>query len=63
MIQGYRVYDADAHVKFSPIMWETLPEAYIAKRPRPLRVSDERELKWTDAWLTVGPLRSRSLRA
>ena len=54
MIQGYRVYDADAHVKFSPAMWETLPQEYVAKRPRPLRVSDEAGIKWTDGWLIDG---------
>ena len=54
MIQGYRVYDADAHVKFSPAMWETLPQEYVAKRPRPLRVSDEAGIKWTDGRLIDG---------
>jgi predicted TIM-barrel fold metal-dependent hydrolase len=54
VIQGYRVYDADAHVKFSPAMWETLPQEYTAKRPRPLRVSDETGIKWTDGWLIDG---------
>jgi predicted TIM-barrel fold metal-dependent hydrolase len=60
MIQGYRVYDADAHVKFSPVMWKTLPEEYTAKRPRPLRVSDERGLKWTDGWLIDGRMEPHS---
>jgi hypothetical protein len=35
-------------------MWETLPQEYTAKRPRPLRVSDETGIKWTDGWLIDG---------
>ena len=54
MLQGYRIYDADAHVKFGPAMWETLPSEYTAKRPRPLRVSDEAGMQWTEGWLLDG---------
>jgi predicted TIM-barrel fold metal-dependent hydrolase len=54
MLNGYRVYDADAHVKFSPAMWESLAPEFIAKRPRPLRVSDGADFKWTDGWLIDG---------
>ena len=32
MIQGYQVFDADAHAMFTPKMWEGLPEEYVARR-------------------------------
>ncbi len=28
MLEGYRIYDADAHVMMSPRMWADLPEEY-----------------------------------
>jgi uncharacterized protein len=54
MLEGYRIYDADAHVKFSPKMWESLSPEYSARRPRPLRVSDQTGMMWTDGWLIEG---------
>jgi predicted TIM-barrel fold metal-dependent hydrolase len=54
MLQNYQLYDADAHVKFSPRMWENLAPKYVARRPRPLRVSDDTGLRWTDGWLIEG---------
>jgi uncharacterized protein len=54
MLEGYRLYDADAHVKFSPRMWETLPAEFSARRPRPLRITDETGLSSTDGWLIDG---------
>jgi hypothetical protein len=40
MINGYQIYDADAHVMMSPKMWDDLPKEFLARRPRPLRVAD-----------------------
>src|ERR1051325_1062528 len=54
MLQGFRLYDADAHVKFSPAMWKTLPDEYTARRPRPVRVSDGSGLSWNEGWLIEG---------
>jgi uncharacterized protein len=38
--KGNKVYDADAHVMMSPLMWENLPREYNARRPRPVRIGD-----------------------
>ena len=57
MLQGYRIYDADAHVKFSPRMWETLPSEYASRRPRPLRAADESGMgSWNNGWLIDGKM-------
>ena len=40
MLQGYRVFDADAHGSINPRMWEDLPEPYRARRPRPVTIHD-----------------------
>jgi aminocarboxymuconate-semialdehyde decarboxylase len=40
MIQGYQIFDADAHVMMGPKMWEDLPREYTARRPRPLELAD-----------------------
>lgn len=57
MLQGYRIYDADAHVKFSPRMWETLPPEYASRRPRPLRAADESGMGgWNNGWLIDGKM-------
>ena len=34
MINGFRIYDADAHVNVAPQMWEDLPKEFAARRPR-----------------------------
>ena len=58
MLNGYRVYDADAHARMSPRMWEELPEEYVSRRPRPVRISDAEGLGfWTAAWLIEGRIR------
>ena len=55
MIQGYQVFDADAHAMFTPKMWEGLPEEYVARRPRPVRVSDADDMgRWSTGWLIEG---------
>ncbi|HYA28980.1 MAG TPA: amidohydrolase family protein [Acidobacteriota bacterium] len=40
MIQGYPIFDADAHVMMGPKMWQDLPREYAARRPRPLELAD-----------------------
>ncbi len=40
MINGYKIFDADAHVMMGPKMWENLPKEYAARRPRPLEIAD-----------------------
>ncbi|MDH3241278.1 MAG: amidohydrolase [Alphaproteobacteria bacterium] len=55
MLKNYRVYDADSHVLLSPRMWEDLPDAYTARRPRPLTVGDRDGMgKWDSGWLIDG---------
>ena len=57
MLDGYRLYDADAHAMMSPRMWETLPKEYVARRPRPTRVSDASDMgRWTNGWLVEGQI-------
>jgi predicted TIM-barrel fold metal-dependent hydrolase len=57
MLQGYRLFDADAHAMMSPRMWETLPTEYVARRPRPTRVSDVSDMgRWTNGWLVEGQI-------
>ena len=57
MLEGYKVYDADAHVMMSPRMWETLPKEYQFRRPRPVKFGDADDLGgWTSAWLLDGRL-------
>lgn len=57
MLQGYRLYDADAHAMLSPRMWETLPQEYAARRPRPTRVADSFDMgRWTNGWLVEGQI-------
>ena len=40
MINGYKIFDADAHVMMSPKMWQDLPKEYEPRRPRPLEIAD-----------------------
>jgi len=55
MQQEFRLYDADAHVMLSPRMWETLPEKYVPRRPRPVQVSDGADMgHWTTGWSIEG---------
>lgn len=57
MLQGYKLFDADAHTMMSPRMWETLPSEYQVRRPRPARVHDESDLgRWTNGWLVEGQI-------
>jgi predicted TIM-barrel fold metal-dependent hydrolase len=55
MLQGYKLFDADAHTMMSPRMWETLLNDYHVRRPRPTRVYDESDMgRWTNGWLVEG---------
>jgi len=57
MLRGYRVFDADAHGTLTPKMWQDLPQAYLHRRPRPVRISDESGLgNYTSGWLIEGSL-------
>jgi predicted TIM-barrel fold metal-dependent hydrolase len=57
MLQGYLVFDADAHGSISPRMWKDLPEVYRARRPRPITVHDDSGLgKYNSGWLIEGSL-------
>jgi predicted TIM-barrel fold metal-dependent hydrolase len=40
MINGYKIFDADAHVMMGPKMWQDLPNEYATRRPRPLEIAD-----------------------
>lgn len=62
MIDGYRVYDADAHVNVAPQMWEDLPKEFAARRPRPALVHDAGELgAFTAGWLIDGRMEPHAL--
>ena len=62
MLQGYRVFDADAHGSINPKMWEDLPEPYRARRPRPVTVHDESGLgNYTAGWLIEGSIEPHPL--
>lgn len=55
MLDGYRVYDADAHIMMSPAMWADLPKEYAFRRPRPVQFGDADDLGgWKTAWLVDG---------
>jgi len=62
MLQGYRVFDADAHGSINPAMWEDLPASFRARRPRPVTVHDAGGLGNFDAgWLIEGSLEPHAL--
>ena len=62
MLQGYRVFDADAHGSINPRMWEDLPEPYRARRPRPITIHDPSGLgNYTAGWLIEGSLEPHPL--
>ena len=51
MLHGYRVYDADAHAIMSAAMWQDLPEDFVRRRPRAVRIVDDQDL---GRWIQVG---------
>ena len=62
MLQGYRVFDADAHGSLSPRMWEDLAEPYRRRRPRPVTIHDESGLgNYTAGWLIEGSVEPHAL--
>ena len=62
MLQGFRVFDADAHGSINPSMWEDLPEPYRARRPRPVTVLDHDGLgNFNAGWLIEGSLEPHAL--
>ncbi len=57
MLDGFKIYDADAHVMMSPDMWADLPKEYAMRRPRPVRIGDSEDLGgWQTSWLVDGRL-------
>lgn len=57
MLDGYKLYDADAHVLMTPKMWATLPDRFALRRPRPVRIGDSGDLRvWNTSWLLDGQL-------
>jgi hypothetical protein len=57
MLDGYRIFDADAHTMMSPRMWADLPEEFVPRRPRAVRISDESGLGyWNTGWYVDGRL-------
>jgi uncharacterized protein len=63
MIDGCRIYDADAHVNVAPQMWEDLPKEFAVRRPRPALIHDGGgELaNYTAGWLTDGRMEPHAL--
>ena len=62
MLQGYRVFDADAHGSINPSMWDDLPEPFHARRPRPVTIHDDNGLgNFTAGWLIEGSLEPHAL--
>lgn len=55
MLEGYRLFDADAHVNLSPRMWEELPAEYTVRRPRPVKASDAADIgRYSSGWMIDG---------
>lgn len=55
MLDGFKIYDADAHVMMTPEMWRDLPKQYSLRRPRPIAIGDSADLAhWNTAWLLDG---------
>ncbi|MBM4260191.1 MAG: hypothetical protein FJ145_02000 [Deltaproteobacteria bacterium] len=55
MLNGYKICDADAHAIMSPAMWQDLPEEFVHRRPRAVRIIDDKDLgRWNTGWLIEG---------
>lgn len=62
MINGFKIYDADAHVNVAPQMWEDLPKEFAARRPRPAIIHDGSGLAaFTAGWITEGRVEPHAL--
>jgi predicted TIM-barrel fold metal-dependent hydrolase len=57
MLNGFKVYDADAHALMTPAMWADLPTEFKLRRPRPLNVADSTDMgRWNTGWLIDGTM-------
>jgi len=55
MLNGFQIFDADAHALMTPGMWADLPDQYKLRRPRPIRVADSTDMgRWNTGWLIEG---------
>ncbi len=55
MLQGYRVFDADAHVVVSARAWADLPDPLAVRRPRPVEIGDAEGLAgFRTSWFVDG---------
>lgn len=62
MLQGFRIFDADAHGSINPSMWEDLPKPYRGRRPRPVTIHDGDGLgNFNAGWLIEGSLEPHAL--
>ncbi len=62
MLQGFRIFDADAHGSINPGMWQDLPAQFRTRRPRPVTIHDEAGLgNFNAAWLIEGSLEPHAL--
>jgi predicted TIM-barrel fold metal-dependent hydrolase len=57
MLNGFRVFDADAHALMTPGMWADLSSEFKLRRPRPIRVADSVDMgRWNTGWLIEGAM-------
>lgn len=62
MLQGFKIFDADAHGSINPSMWADLPEQYRTRRPRPVTIHDDHGLgNFNAGWLIEGSLEPHAL--
>jgi len=62
VLEGFRVFDADAHGSINPSMWADLPEGYQTRRPRPVTIHDDSGLgNFNAGWLIEGSLEPHAL--
>ena len=60
MLNGFFIYDADAHVMVSQRMWEDMPEPIRQRRPRPVRIEDHEDFGGLESsWFVEGRLTPR----
>ena len=59
MLEGYSIFDADAHVNLSPRMWADLPSEYIMRRPRPVKAGDADMGRYNTGWMIDGRILPR----
>ncbi len=59
MLEGYSIFDADAHVNLSPRMWADLPSEYSVRRPRPVKAGDADMGRYNTGWMIDGRILPR----